>query len=706
MGLRDAELWSGDGSCRLPSVTVFLADDPGPRRAGTRLHVSGTWLRLRTEDGPWPGPAGRSGILVEARLRPAGAAVEAGTADGVPGWPARLRIAASRRLGKRLPPDVRPTARALLLAERDELAGELRRRFADAGLAHLLAISGLHVGIVAALVLALVSTVATGPARPLVAAAVVGIYVVAIGAPAPATRAGLVFAGWAAGRARGRPPRTGDLVGAAALAALVASPASLVEPGFQLSFAGFGGVALAAGVTGGRGGRGRARGPGARVRKVARNALLLVASGAGAFLATAPIAAAHFGRIAPISVVSHVAGTPLVALAIAGLCGALLPGLPGGLSADGATVAIRLLHRVAGAAAGLAVGHGEVLRPGPWTWLAWGAGWWALFRWTGSGRPARALAPAALAGFLLLAGPSAARLRPSGNALLCTLAVGQGDAAVLRTPGRRWIVFDGGPAAAAGAGRESLASGLRRRGARSVALAVLSHPDEDHLAGLGPVVEELPVGALLDSGDALPRSGYARLLAALDERGVAWIEGRAGARVRVDGVDLLVLAPPGADGSRPGGEPRVPGAAPGSGSGANATSLVVRVAIGAFRYLNPGDATRVEEEGLLGAWPAESLRADLLKVGHHGSRTSSSGEWLRAVRPALAVVSAGADNRYGHPHPEVLRRLADAGVPEVWRTDHDGTLCVEVAPDGRWRKRGESAWREPAAPRAGPRHGD
>ncbi len=706
-------MWTGGRSCRIPSVTVFVEGGPGSGelRAGERLRASGSWLRLRTRDGAWPEPVGTAGILVEARLETAddGAPVApaGGAADGTRG-PARLRVVASRRLSGRLPADVRPTARALLLAERDELAGEVRRRFADAGLAHLLAISGMHVGILAAFVLVLVSAVASGPARPLLAAAVVGLYVIAIGAPAPAARAGLVFAGWALGRARGRPARTGDLVGGAGLAALVSTPGAIVEPGFQLSFAGFGGVALAAGAFGPRPGRARARSRrrGRRGRRAARSVALLAASGAGAFLATAPIAASHFGRIAPISLVSHFAGTPLVALAILGLCVSLLPGPPGALAADGATLAIRALHGLADALAGLPWGHGDALPPALWTWLAWGAGWIAAFRASGPGRRAHALVPAALALFLVLGGPVTARLRPPGNALLCTLAVGQGDAALLRTPGRRWIVFDGGPSAAGGAGRESLASGLRRQGARSVALAVLSHPDLDHLAGLEPVVQDLPVGALLDSGDALPRAAYARLLATLDARGVAWIEGRAGTRLEVDGVGLLVLGPAARNEASRGGGHRAGAAGPAPDAGANATSLVVRVSVGDFRYLNPGDATRAEEEALLDAWPAESLRADLLKVGHHGSRTSTSPEWLRAVRPTIAAISAGPGNRYGHPHPEVLRRLAGAGVTEVWRTDHDGSLCIEIAPDGRWRKRGESAWRAPASASGGGRHGD
>jgi competence protein ComEC len=668
------------------------------------VRLAGSWLRLRTESGRWPAPAGRTGLVVEARSEPGGRDTAPGAAtprETDLSWPSRLRVRASRRLADRLPADVRPTARALLLAERDELPAEVRRRFADAGLAHLLAISGMHVGILAAVVLALVSTLAPGRIRPIVAAGLVGAYVLVIGAPAPAARAGLLFGGWAWGRSRGRPLRPGDLIGAAALVALVSRPALLVEPGFQLSFAGFGGVALGgSAVAPRRAGPGGRRAPRSASRNAGRRLAVLAAAGTGAFLATAPIAAAHFGRVAPVSILSHFAGTPLVGLAVVGLCASMLPGFAAGIGADAATWAIRVLHSAAGALADLPGAHGDAAPPDLVHWLAWAAGWVAVARWSGTGRPIRALVPAAVAVFLLLSGPAVGRLRPPGPVLLCTLAVGQGDAALLRTPARRWIVFDGGPASAPGAGRETLSSGLLRRRARSVALAVLSHPDLDHLGGLETVLAEMPVGGLLDSGDPLPRPAYARLLATLDARGIPWVEGRAGTRLVVDGVDLLVLGPPARGGP---GARTEPGPLPGAGTGAgrpapgaaNATSLVVRVAVGGFRYLNTGDATREEEAALLRAWPAESLRADLLKVGHHGSRTSTSSAWLGAVRPALAVISAGPGNRYGHPHAEVLRELARSGVADVWRTDHDGTLCVEVEPDGRWRKRGDSAWREP-----------
>lgn len=206
----------------------------------------------------------------------------------------------------------------------------------------------------------------------------------------------------------------------------------------------------------------------------------------------------------------------------------------------------------------------------------------------------------------------------------------------------------------------------------------------------------IPVKRVLDSGDAVPSATYARFLAEVDATGVQWIPAAAGDRLRIDDAEITVLGPAH---STPGGDadPAAGGRAAAAG-GANATSLSFRLTVaGRFRYVNTGDATMDEEAALLAGWPGDSLRADVLKVGHHGSRTSSGRVFLRTVAPALAVVSAGARNRYGHPHPDVLARLDASGVERIWRTDRHGTLCVEIGRDGRWRVRGEQEWRAPGA---------
>jgi competence protein ComEC len=290
--------------------------------------------------------------------------------------------------------------------------------------------------------------------------------------------------------------------------------------------------------------------------------------------------------------------------------------------------------------------------------------------------------PAALASALLLGGPALNRYGFRRGALLCTVDVGQGDAAALRTGNGRWILFDAGPRFGQhDAGRDVVLPLLRRLGARRIDLFVLSHPDLDHVGGFEAVHDGIRVFRVLDSGHPVPTPAYARFLALIREEGMRWMSGRSGDLYQLDNVSLRVLGP--VDSGDPEVAPR-----------ANETSLVLRVSIdGALVYLNTGDATTEDERVILSTWGGESLRADVLKVGHHGSRSSTSVPFLEAVHPSLAVISAGRGNTYGHPHAAVLKRLAAASVPRVWRTDRDGTVCIEVDPHKGWRIEGESAWR-------------
>ncbi len=700
--LLGVELDANGRRCLLPAVTVY-ARMQEHLEAGLQVAVRGEWIRSRGVSLRWPTAPRRQGyisgrLIADAPQQgQAGGKVRSRSGRG-PGILFRLRSTASGRLRERLPPDVLPLGLALTLAERDGLSPALRRRFAEAGLAHLLAISGLHVGLIAAAMAWFAALLLPARRAYPAAAVLVVLYVAAIGAPASAVRAALVFAGYAWARTRGRPLRIADLLGVAAAAALIADPLTLLDPGFQLSFAGFAGLLAGAAVARkalrSRGGK-SVSGPSGRRRAVRLGIGLAVglAAGSGAFAATAPIVAAHFQQTAPVAVVSHVVGTPLVALALASLGGTmLLPAGPGALAAAAATVLLRLLYATVTVFARLPFGHGQVTPPGPVGWMAALLLAVAAWRYLGVSGRRGALVPLGAAAALLLAGPALSAHAGRGDTLLCTLDVGQGDAAVLRTTGGRWLVFDGGPRfGRRDAGRDVIVPRLLRGGAREVELFVLSHPDLDHIGGSEALFSRYRVRRVLDSGDPIPRPVYQRFLATVEEEGTEWLRGRAGDRLRVDNVELTVLGPPRANARPP----------PGSEGTirANETSLSFRVTVsGGFRYINTGDATEREERGLLAAWPRDSLVADLLKVGHHGSRTSSHLAWLRTVRPALAVISAGAGNAYGHPHPSILARLDSAAAGRVWRTDRRGTLCVEVDGVGRWRVAGDPEWRLPRVP--------
>ena len=669
--LAEVALRSGPRRCRLPRLALAAAgrDLPPP---GSRVEARGSWR-------PYPSAGGlrrpeHRGLLRAERVARAGG--EAATAAGP--WraaAARWRERAARRLEDRLPPDAAALARALILADRGGLPRELTERFARAGLAHLLAISGLHVGVLAAAAAWLFGLRLPTGRRHVAAAGLTCAYVAWIGAPPSAVRASLLFAGWALSRLRGSPVRTSDLLGVAAAVALLADPLTVIGPGFQLSFAGFGGVILGT-ATGRRWAEGRELG------RRTRGLLLSAAAGAGACALTAPLTALHFQRAAPVAVVSGLLGTPLVGLGLlSSLAALILPGWAAGPAEGAATGLLRLLTAVVDGFASVPGGQVAAAPPGASYWLVAALLLLAWVRYARGGTAARSLTPAAGAVLAWLAWPAVAGgwadLRGGGHTLLCTLDVGQGDAAAVRTRRGHWLLFDAGPAPPPGrAGEEggltTVVPFLRARGAGTVELMALSHPDLDHVGGAGAVLDRLRVRRVASSGAAVPGRPHLRFLRDVRREGARWLALRTGDRMRVDEVELLVLDA----GARP-------DAGEGPPSASNDAGVSLRVSVGAFSWVTTGDASMAREMAMLRRWPRDSLRADVLSVGHHGSRTSTAPAWIDAVSPELAVISSGSGNWFGHPHPMTLASLTEAGV-RVRRTDRDGAVCVRADGSGSW----------------------
>jgi competence protein ComEC len=250
---------------------------------------------------------------------------------------------------------------------------------------------------------------------------------------------------------------------------------------------------------------------------------------------------------------------------------------------------------------------------------------------------------------------------PPRDVELHVIDVGQGDAIAVRTDRGRWILVDAGRSWSGGdEGRATVLPYLRRQGG-ALAVFVLSHPHADHAGGAATIVRAMRPAAFVDAGFVTPNETYADLLGAVRDAGSAWRRARPGDSLVVDGVTMTVLAPDSVWTA--------------SLEDPNDASVVVLVRFGAVRFLLVGDAERGEEEWLLDR--TAPLRAEVLKVGHHGSRTSSSEAFLDAVAPRAAVISVGAGNTYGHPSPEVLRALADRDA-DVLRTDLMGTIVFRT----------------------------
>ena len=253
------------------------------------------------------------------------------------------------------------------------------------------------------------------------------------------------------------------------------------------------------------------------------------------------------------------------------------------------------------------------------------------------------------------------------------LDVGQGDAALIRVPSGQNILIDGGPDQAAARALERLLPFYDR----TLDLIILTHPHDDHVAGLISVLERFHVEKIAYTGVSHSAPAYLDWLEAAKKEGSAM--------VIIDRPQTLVL---GADCELRFLYPRrsLAGA---SVENLNDSSIVVKLVYGRTSFLFMGDAEAPVESELLSV--QEDLRADILKIGHHGSNTSSQAEFLAAVRPSLAVISAGADNKFGHPSPRILNRLLK-NQAKIWRTDQNGSLAARS--DSR-----EISWRPPPLPK-------
>jgi competence protein ComEC len=269
---------------------------------------------------------------------------------------------------------------------------------------------------------------------------------------------------------------------------------------------------------------------------------------------------------------------------------------------------------------------------------------------------------------------------------LHVLDVGQGDAVALRSPGGRWVLFDAGRVWRGGdAGRRTVVPYLRARRGRLVAF-VLSHAHADHVGGAATVLRALRPAQFVDAAFVLGSSAYRDALGAARDAGVRWRRARPGDSLVVDGVVIEFLAPDSTWTA--------------SLDDPNSASVVASVRYGEVRFLLVGDAEAPEERWLLDRARTDTalaarLRADVLKVGHHGSATSSTAPFVAAVAPRVALVSVGAGNQYGHPSADVIARLRGAGAAVV-RTDLAGTVVVRT--DGRSLDvhAGEGSWAAPS----------
>ncbi|RJF73141.1 DNA internalization-related competence protein ComEC/Rec2 [Deinococcus cavernae] len=624
-----------------PRARVALA--PKPPRPPGQLTVSGRLERPSPQRTPggfdqaaWLRAQG--GLFTPAPGSVLGAArVRAYTpAAGLQGW---FRRGLSAGLSERHA----ALMQAIELGDRSDLGREefaggysVRDAFNRAGLAHLMALSGQNVALLTGVIILLLSGLnLRPPARYLIPAFLLIPYLFLLVGMSPSIARAVLMGfvaliGLAVGRGRSDPLAT---IALAALVCLLIYPLWLLDIGFQLSFLAVLGLTLSGRLAE----RLPARWP--RVLRLALSATIL------AELATLPVIASTFGQLPlvglPANLLAEVVMAALVPLGfLAGLLGPA-GGLVNWLVGPLASLLLALAEGF-GRAPVLPWGH---LGPGGFAAYAVAAAagvLWLLGRARGKVALAAALGCAVLSALPPM-------LRPVRE--ITYLDVGQGDSTLVRLRGLTMLVDGGGSVGSDfDVGTRTVIPTLRSLGVRKIDVLVATHADTDHIEGLTGVLNSLRVGEVWIGQPKRGDPVLNRVLQAAQAQRVPVRQVSRGDRFSVDGVTFTVLWPQRNMFS----------------TADNDNSIVLTLESGAWRTALLGDLPDPAENFLgLG-------NLDLLKAAHHGSRYSTSAEFLRQTTPRNAIISVGR-NTYGHPHPDVLKRLREAGV-NVWRTDEQGTI--------------------------------
>ncbi len=619
----------------------------------------------------------RQGVGMLLRVRGDGQAVRLDSTDG------RIRALASGLkeklvggLYKALNEDQAVVVAGITLGERSIIPQNLSAVFAATGVAHVLSVSGLHVGFLVGIVLFAARQLRAGPLSTMVgAAAVLSVYALIVGLQPPVLRASVMWMMLLGAQQLGRARDWPTAMAVAALLILILNPFALYSAGFQLSFAATWGI-LFIGPELVRGCEHLA----GRIGVPWRTAWgWFIAVPVAAQLATWPLIAYYYNLYSTYGLLANWVVVPLVGLIfvlgmIAGLVGAVVPWLAWligpftGLLVDLFTGAVRWIALLPGAAP-------VVASPAPWVIGIWFAVLWAAVR-AAADREWRARFGALFAGgrkfvVVLLVLTATVWFFPVDRTLeVHFIDVGQGDSILLRTPGGKNLLIDSGGwpgefESGSGAGDKVVLPYLKKLGINRIDLLVITHLHEDHAGGARALVSGLKVNALAVPAPALDRDGEGfPLLTWIRGQGIDLYPVEAGDRTAVDpALGIAFLGPP----QQP---------LRGTGADENNNSAVLRVAYGSVVFLLTGDLESEGQERLLqGGFP---LKADILKIPHHGS--TCRPDFLDRVQPKVAVISVGRENRFGLPRKDTLELLEKRGI-RVLRTDRDGAVIIES--DGR-----------------------
>lgn len=635
---------------------------------GERVVVRG---RLEPFDCPRnPGEPGQAQIEreigVDAHIASANILARNGPSGTRAGTWARVRAWALEELRTRLGDPAAAIVAGELWGERGALPPDLRAEFQETGTVHVLVTAGLHVGLVAALVLLACGKLGVHRTGACVAALVcVWFFAYASGLHIPALRAATMASSALIARASGRRALSWTSLAAAAIAVIAVRPDDAASSSFWLSFCCVAAIfALAATLE-------RTLEPAIPSTRLREALVLTIATQLG----TWPITAAVFLQFNPYAVIANVAVVPCVPVTMALGAAQLAFAWFTPLAQACANLNSWIVAWMIGAARTLSAlpGAAIVMTPAPaWAIALYEAALLVCVPLIQRGGATLAATLVVFAASLVLAPP-----RVDPHILRVTvLDVGQADAIAIQTPAGHAILVDAGGRLERGrqgsdseaeqVGERIVAPFLIRAGIHALDAVIVSHPHGDHVGGCAPVLRAIRVAEIADGGQRYGGHAYHDCLETAAAQSVPVVHPRAGDVWRTsDGVVLSFIGP-----SLPFIE---------SKNAINDNSIAFVLQFRKFRMLFTGDAGVAAERRFLDE--GVDLHADVLKVGHHGSAYSSSPEFIAAVHPKYAIISVGRHNLFGHPAPSTIDTLKHAAVA-IFRTDQCGAVLVDSDGDG------------------------
>lgn len=540
----------------------------------------------------------------------------------------------------------------ICLGSKDELPKDTLRLFSDTGLSHVLAVSGLHMAVVYGAAKRLLDGVrATAGISAAAGSLIVIFYSFMAGLSPSVMRAAITIIVYLIGQGIGRKADSLNSLGLAATVLLILNPLYAFSVGFQLSFAATLGILLFFKDV---------KQFLNRLPGIFRDPLAVVIS---AQLMVSPFLVYYFNRISVGGFIANLLVVPMVGIILvtgfmSGLVGLVFPGIgaillkiPGALLVLVEFI-ITLTHK-------LPISVATVPSLPLWSYLAYFIAlaiiFWPIPRFSGK--------PKAAAAILLLIMAATPVFLEKGTLEVTFIDVGQGDSIFVRSPKGNTVLIDAGgtPRFFAGdydTGSDVVMPFLYSRGTDSIDVVVVSHFDDDHAGGLVSILENIKVG-LLVYGHKSDTPLYSELMEAAGANNVNVLSVGRGDEFCLDDVVFEVLGP---DKNR-------------VSESENDNSVILRLSYKGISFLFTGDLEAQGEAELISAY--NDVRTFVLKVGHHGSSTSTSKEFLSRTSPAFGVISVGAQNVYGHPTSEVLERLFDNGV-RVLRTDQKGGITFKI----------------------------